>query len=76
MNFVSIKKTKDVRSIRQGDSNFMISDGFAVYPRAMIHVLPSCPRNVAETLNWAISQGYVKSVAYVYGKELTMDALR
>lgn len=76
MNFVSIKKTKDVRSIRQGDPGFMINDGFAQYPRAMLHVLPNCPRNVQETLNWAMANGYIKCVAYVYGKELTMDALR
>ncbi len=67
---------KDIRTIRQGDPTFMINDGMVVYPRAMIHVVPECPRNVRETLNWAISMGYIKSVAHVYGKELTMDALR
>ncbi len=67
---------KDIRTIRQGDPTFMINDGMVVYPRAMIHVVPECPRNVRETLNWAISMGYIKSVAHVYGKELTMDAMR
>ena len=70
------QRQKDIRSIRQGDPDFMIDDGMVRYPRAMIHVVPECPRNVQETLNWAISQGYVKSVAHVYGKELTMDRLR
>lgn len=76
MTFVSRPVTKDIRTIRQGDPNFMINDGMVSYPRAMLHVLPNCPRNVQETVNWAIAQGYIKSVAHVYGKELTMDALR
>ncbi len=76
MTFVVTKRAKDVRVIRQGEPKFMIDDGMVSYPRAMIHILPECPRNVRETLNWAISQGYVKSVAHVYGKELTMDKLR
>lgn len=76
MTFVSRPITKDIKAIRQGDPNFMINDGMVSYPRAMLHILPSCPRNVQETVNWAIAQGYIKSVAHVYGKELTMDALR
>ena len=76
MTFVVRPRSKDVKTIRQGDSDFMINDGMVSYPRAMIHVLPECPRNVRETLNWAIANGYIKSVAHVYGKELTMDLLR
>jgi hypothetical protein len=76
MTFTAYKKKKDVRSIRQGDPNFIIDDGMVAYPRAMLHILPNCPRAVQETINWALAQGYVKPVAHVYGKELTMDALR
>lgn len=76
MTFVVAPRSKDVKTIRQGDSDFMINDGMVSYPRAMIHVVPECPRNVRETLNWAISMGYIKSVAHVYGKEKTMDSLR
>jgi len=67
---------KDIRTIRQGDPTFMINDGMVVYPRAAIYVEANCPRNVRETLEWAVSNGYVKTIAHVYGKELTMDALR
>ena len=70
------RSSKDVRTIRQGEKGFMISDGMIQYPRAMIHVLPDCPANVRHLLEWAISEGYIKSVAHVYGKELTMEALR
>lgn len=76
MTFVVRPRSKDVKTIRQGDADFMINDGMVSYPRAMIHVLPDCPLRVRETLNWAIANGYIKSVAHVYGKELTMDLLR
>jgi hypothetical protein len=76
MTFTAYKKNKDIRSIRQSDPDFMIDDGMVAYPRAMLHILPNCPHAVRETVNWALAQGYVKPVAHVYGKELTMDALR
>ena len=75
MMFTAANK-KDVRTIRQGDSNFMINDGMVSYPRAMLHILPNCPREIQVTVNWALAQGYIKPVAHAYGKELTMDALR
>ncbi len=73
--FTTTRK-KDVRTIRQGDPNFMIDDGIVSYPRAILHILPNCPRDVRETVNWALAQGYIKPVAHVYGKEITMDSLR
>lgn len=75
MTFIT-RKFKDVRTIRQGDQDFMINDGMISYPRAMLHILPECPTNIRQQLEWAISEGYIKTVANVYGKELTMDRLR
>jgi hypothetical protein len=46
------------------------------YPRAMVHVTPECPINIQRDIEWAIANGYLKVVAHVYGKELTMDELR
>ncbi len=74
MTFIT-RNSKDIKSIRQGDQDFMINDGMISYPRAMIHIIPECPRNVRETLNWAIAQGYIKTVAHVYGKQLTWEKL-
>lgn len=65
----------EIKTIRQGDPNFHLTDGLIMYPRAMIHVTPECPHNVREMLNWAISQGYVKTVAHVQGKELMWETL-
>lgn len=69
-------KTRDVRTIRQGDPKFTINDGMVTYPRAMVHVTPECPINIQRDIEWAIANGYLKVVAHVYGKELTMDELR
>jgi hypothetical protein len=69
-------KIREVKSIRQDDDNFMLNDGLVMYPRAMVHILPDCPSNIRHYIQWAISEGYLKTVAHVYGKELTMDKLR
>ncbi len=76
INFTSHMKTREVKTIRSGDPNFMIYDGLVAYPRAMIHVLPECPSNIRHYIEWAIAEGYLKPVAHVYGKEITMDLLR
>jgi hypothetical protein len=75
-NFTSHMKIREVKSIRQDDDNFMLNDGLVMYPRAMVHILPDCPSNIRHYIQWAISEGYLKTVAHVYGKELTMDKLR
>ena len=68
-------KTREITAVRQGDPNWMLTDGFVTYPRAMLHILPNCPQNIRETINWALAQGYVKPVAHVQGKELTWQTL-
>lgn len=75
-DFTSHMKKREVKSIRQGDDDFMLNDGLVMYPRAMIHVMPECPANVRHYINWAITEGYLKTVAHVYGKELTWERLK
>lgn len=67
---------RDIKTIRQGDPAFNINDGMVMYPRAMIHVLPECPRAYRDAVEQAFASGYIKLVAHVYGKEYTMDAMR
>lgn len=76
MTFTVRNKGRDIRTIRQGDKDFMINDGMISYPRAMFHITPECPHHWREYIELAIAEGYLKPVAHVYGKELTMDALR
>ena len=68
-------KRHEIKTIRQGDSNFHLNDGLVLYPRAMLHVLPECPASYRHTINDAMAKGYIKMVANVQGKELTWEKL-
>lgn len=64
-----------VRTIRQGDPNFMIQDGFVQSPRAMLHILPECPSHVRDIIRTATAQGWLKPVAHVTERELIFMGL-
>ena len=70
-----VQSKHEIRTIRQGDTNFMLTDGLVTYPRAMMHVTPECPPEVRTTIMWAVNNGYLKCVAHVQGKELTWESL-
>ena len=72
--FITEPKTK-VKAIRQGERAFTINDGFVLYPRASIQVRAGAPANVAQTLDWAIAQGYITAVAHVTEQEYTFIGL-
>jgi len=69
-------KTSNIRTIRQGDPKFMLIDGLVTCPRAGFEISNSCPAEYKSIFITAINAGWLKPVAHVYGKELTMDALR
>ena len=73
--FIVQPKQRNIKAIRQGDPNFMLDDGLVMYPRAMLHITPDCPQHVRETINWAITNNYLKTVAHVQGKELMWETL-
>lgn len=75
MEFTQRVKGRDIRAIRQGEADFMLNDGMVMYPRAMLHILPECPSALRAEIEWAIANGYLKTVAYVQGKELTWEKL-
>jgi hypothetical protein len=54
----------------------MINDGLVLCPRAGFEINEHCPREYRQIIAACIDQGWLKPVAHVYGKELTMDALR
>ena len=65
-----------VRTIRQEDPNFMIQDRLTVTPRAGFEISNTCPRQYKLMIMEAVKNGWLQPVAHVYGKELTMDAMR
>jgi hypothetical protein len=66
---------REIKTVRQGDPNFLLTDGMIVYPRAMLHVLPECPHHIAMAISEASAKGWLKCVAHVQGKELTWQEL-
>jgi hypothetical protein len=66
----------NIRTIRQGDPKFRINDGLVVSPRAGFEIDTACPREYKLIIAECINNGWLKPVAHVYGKELTLDALR
>lgn len=66
----------NIRTVRQGDDKWLLKDGIVVCPRAGFEFSDRCPKEYKQILIQAIEYGYIKPVAHVYGKELTMDSLR
>ena len=69
-------RTTNIRTIRQGDPKFTLIDGFVMCPRAGFEINENCPREYKLIVAECINNGWIKPIAHVYGKELTMDALR
>ena len=69
-------RTSNIRTIRHGDAKFMLQDGLMICPRAGFEINEKCPREYKLIIIECINNGWIKPVAHVYGKELTMDALR
>ena len=66
----------NIRTIRQGDPKFMLKDKIVICPRAGFEINEKCPREYKLIIAECINNGWIKPVAHVYGKELTMDAMR
>ena len=66
----------NIRTIRPGDSKFLLKDTLTVCHRASIEISNECPREYRLIIAECINNGWIKPVAHVYGKELTMDAMR
>ena len=71
-----VQQVSKIRTVKQGDPKFMIQDGLVICPRAGFEINKNCPREYRQIIAACIDQGWLKPVAHVYGKELTMDALR
>lgn len=73
---ITINHNRRIKTIKQGDDRFMLQDGLMVCPRAGFEINNQCPREYKLIISQCIDNGWLKPVAHVYGKELTMDALR
>ena len=66
----------NIRTIQQDDPRFLLKDTFTVCQRASIEISKDCPASYKQIIATAYENGWLKPVAHVYGKELTMDAMR
>lgn len=67
---------RKITTLRKDDPRFMIQDTFVMVPRAGFEINSKCPREYKLILQECINNGWLTPVAHVYGKELTLDALR
>ncbi len=65
----------NVRTIRQKDPGFFITDGITVAARAGVEFDPKCPRYEEEIIRRAFSLGYITLVANVKDNELLWETL-
>jgi hypothetical protein len=64
-----------IRTIRQEDPSFMITDKFIMTPRAGFEINEKCPREYRQIIAACIDQGWLKPVANVTERELIFMGL-
>jgi hypothetical protein len=71
----SEKFTASIRTIRQRDDDFMLTNGLVYTPRAGFEISNGCPGNYREIILECINHGWLKPVAHIYDSELIWDKL-
>jgi hypothetical protein len=64
-----------IKSIKQGDSNFWISDGITLTARAGFEVNNLCPKEYRSIIAECLNNGWLKPVAHVTDYELLLMTL-
>ena len=65
------------KKIYRGQPDFTFSpDGIVLGPRAMIEILPQCPWETRDQVNYALAKGWVQIVANMTNAEYTMELLQ
>lgn len=71
---ITVNKSS-IRTIKQGEDNFLITDGLVCAPRAGFEVDINCPREYKLILADCINRGWIKPVAHVKDQEMFWEAL-
>ena len=71
---ITVNKSS-IRTIKQGEDNFLIMDGLVCAPRASFEVDINCPREYKLILADCIDRGWIKPVAHVKDQEMFWEAL-
>jgi hypothetical protein len=73
MNITSCQS--QIRTIKPGDKNFIIIDGFTHANRAGFEISNNCPKEYRSILITALNAGWVKPIANVTERELLFMGL-
>ncbi len=74
MTFLSRKS--NIRTVKQGDPLFTITDGITLVSRAGFEVNKNCPTEYKQMLMTAIDLGWIKPVAYMTAEEQLIETLK
>ena len=75
MIFTSLDKNKTIKTIRQGDLDFMIDNGIVMAPRAGLEIGQKCPREYKMIISECINNGWLKPIAYMKESEYMWEKL-
>jgi hypothetical protein len=64
-----------VRTLKQGDRHFNITDKFVVTPRAGFEISQRCPENYRSLILECVEHGWLKPVAHITERELIFMGL-
>jgi hypothetical protein len=64
-----------IRTLKPGDTNFVITDGLTQTNRAGIEISRRCPENYKDLIIECINHGWIKPVANVTERELIFMGL-
>ncbi len=73
MNFT--KPDKTIKTIRPGDSDFMIYNGNFMAARAGFEISQQCPNSYKKIIQECISHGWLKPVACIKDVDYTWEKL-
>jgi hypothetical protein len=65
-----------IRTIQQGDDNFIIQDNLTLSSRAGFEIDQRCPREHLLVIQECIQYGWLRPVAYVKDSELMWETLQ
>lgn len=64
-----------IRTLKPGDPNFVITDGLVQTNRAGIEISQRCPSKYASLIAECLNHGWIKPVAHVTERELIFMGL-
>lgn len=73
MNITSSKST--IKTIKQGDPNFIITDGFFQSHRASINISQNCPEKYKDIIVECLRKGWVGPIAHITEREMIISGL-